>query len=91
MDAVTWLNAPPKWFRSTDFAERGFCPECGAPVAIHDFEARTVDLPVVLFDDPDAFPPQDDIWLESRRAWVALDPRLAHFQHSGSEDEKESE
>jgi len=91
MDAVTWLKAQPKWFRATDFAERGFCPECGASVSIHDFAARTLDLPVVLFDDPDVFPPQDDIWLESRRAWVALDPQLAHFQHSGSEDEKESE
>ena len=88
MDAVTWLEAEPKWFRSTDFAERGFCPECGASISIHDFEARTLDLPVVLFDDPDALAPQEDIWLENRRAWVALDSRLAHFQRSGPESDK---
>lgn len=84
---VTWLQAQPKWFRSTDFAERGFCSECGSPVAIHDFGYDTVDLPVVLFDDLEALRPADDIWLENRIAWVVLDPALAHHQGSGADAE----
>lgn len=84
---VTWLREPPKWFRSTDFAERGFCSACGSPVAIHDFGHSTVDLPIVLFDNPNALRPVDDIWLQSRIAWVALDPVLAHYQQSGEDAE----
>lgn len=82
---VTWLRAQPKWFRSTDFAERGFCPACGSPVAIHDFDHNTVDLPIVLFDNSDALRPVNDIWLQSRIDWVVLDPALAHHQDSGED------
>lgn len=91
MEHVTWLRAEPRWFGSTDFAERGFCPECGAPVTIHDFNARTLDLPVVLFDDPDALAPQDDIWLARRCAWVVPDPALTHYPGSGPMDSVEED
>ena len=85
---VTWTAAPPKWHRSTDFAERGFCPHCGSTVSIHDFTYQTMDLAVALFDNPNAFAPEDDIWRESRINWVALDPALPHYQRAGPEHEE---
>lgn len=86
MARVTWTTAAPTWHSATDFSARGFCNRCGSPLTIHDFLYKTYDLPVALFDEPDAFRPQDEIWLESRRAWVALDPALAHYGRNGPEE-----
>merc|ERR1712185_708386 len=42
-DRITWLNGrEPRWYRSSPWAERGFCPDCGAQMFY-----RRNDLPLV--------------------------------------------
>jgi hypothetical protein len=50
---VTWTRGIPKWFRSSDRAERGFCGACGTPLAYHtDGDEESVELAIGAFDDP---------------------------------------
>lgn len=90
MGQVEWIGAEPSWYRSSPIAERGFCPRCGTPLSIHDFKSETYDLPTVLFDDPERFAPEEDIWLNSRRTWVALDENLNHYSGSGPGGDEEA-
>lgn len=76
---VTWTGAEPTWRASSDRAERGFCPQCGTPVVFRYTEGDAIDLPSVLFDNPDTFAPQYDIWTDDHRSWVVLDEHLARF------------
>lgn len=87
---VAWIGAELSWYRSSTFAERGFCSQCGTPISIHDFASETYDLPTVLFDDPERFAPVEDIWLDSRRTWVVLDEDLNHYPRSGPGGDEEA-
>ena len=85
--AVHGRGQEPAWYASSDAAKRGFCPRCGTPVAFLYNDGRDIDLPSVLFDQPEAFPPQDEIWTDSRRSWVAPYPELPqHAQDRVDED-----
>lgn len=84
--AVRWMGVEPIWRASSDAAERGFCPECGTPVAFVYNQGDDVDLPCVLFDDPEMFTPKDEIWTDSRRSWVVLDTQLLRHARERPED-----
>ncbi len=50
---VEWTRGRPGWFRSSDRAERGFCPACGTPLAYHtDGDDASFELAIGAFDDP---------------------------------------
>ena len=50
---VTWTRGVPTWFRSSDRAERGFCSQCGTPLAYHtDGDDESFELAIGAFDDP---------------------------------------
>ena len=64
-----------KWFRSSDFAKRGFCPECGSALFWDDggdqvsINAGTLDQPtglqlgahIFVADKPDYYEIDDDL------------------------------
>ncbi|MFA5949404.1 MAG: GFA family protein [Hyphomicrobium sp.] len=70
--ALTWLNAEPRRFRSSNHVQRGFCPECGTPLT---YEAPDgVALAIAAFDAPAEIPPTVQYGLEGRLPYVgALD------------------
>lgn len=76
---VSWEGPEPTWYASSPTAERGFCPHCGSTIAFRYTQGNDIDLAVVLFDDPEAFPPDDELWTASRRRWTRLDPNLPHY------------
>jgi hypothetical protein len=49
--AVTWTRGEPKWFQSSNKARRGFCAECGTPLAYKENSGET-ELAIGAFDDP---------------------------------------
>ncbi|MCP5368972.1 MAG: GFA family protein [Hyphomicrobiales bacterium] len=73
---VTWLGDDPTWYRSSDTGERGFCPTCGATLTFRYVGGADVDLASVAFDDGDAFPPGDELWTQSERAWTSAQGHL---------------
>src|SRR5688500_18752298 len=36
IDAFEWLGATPAWYRSSEFADRGFCPTCGSTLGMRE-------------------------------------------------------
>jgi hypothetical protein len=48
---VEWTRGAPSWFQSSNKVRRGFCAQCGTPLA-YDFGASVVELAIGAFDDP---------------------------------------
>lgn len=79
-DQVTWEAQQPSWYRSSDIAERAFCPHCGSPLHFRVFDGKDTDIALAAFDDPDALMPADEIWTESQRAWVPASEHIPRHQ-----------
>jgi hypothetical protein len=48
---VTWSRGAPAWFQSSNQVRRGFCRDCGTPLA-YDSGADTLEMAIGAFDDP---------------------------------------
>ncbi len=53
---VEWTRGEPAWFASSNKVKRGFCRDCGTPLA-YDFGASAIELAIGAFDDPEQVPP----------------------------------
>jgi hypothetical protein len=53
---VTWTRGEPAWFQSSNKVRRGFCAQCGTPLA-YDFGASAIELAIGAFDNPELAPP----------------------------------
>jgi hypothetical protein len=53
---VTWTRGEPSWFQSSNKVRRGFCKECGTPLA-YDFGASVLEMSIGAFDDPEVAAP----------------------------------
>jgi len=36
VDAFSWIGAQPRRYRLSRYAERGFCPNCGSTISMHE-------------------------------------------------------
>ncbi|MEM9531456.1 MAG: GFA family protein [Pseudomonadota bacterium] len=81
---VTWTSVPrsafellsgaPRTFKSSSFAERWFCGQCGTPlVFLSDRHPQELDVTVASLDRPDRHAPQREIHGESQLPWVKSD------------------
>jgi hypothetical protein len=84
---VTWATVPaesfgyshgkPASFSSSAVGTREFCGACGTQLVFRDFEGGTLDVSLCSLDDPDAFAPQANTWVGTRRPWLhGFDERL---------------
>ncbi len=53
---VTWTRGVPTWFQSSNKVRRGFCAQCGTPLA-YDFGGAAIELAIGAFDNPELAPP----------------------------------
>ncbi|WP_338056353.1 GFA family protein [Sphingomonas aracearum] len=68
---VEWLTRAPDRFRSSPFARRGFCAECGTSLTYEGDGELHMDLTIGSFDHPARFRPMRHHGVESRHpAWV---------------------
>lgn len=71
---LTWTRVEPKHFQSSNFARRGFCPECGTPLT---FEAPDgIALAIAAFDHPEEIPPTIQWGIEAKLPYVDTIPSL---------------
>jgi hypothetical protein len=66
--AFSWTKGAPAVYRSSAAAERLFCPDCGAQLALRD-EPDYLDVTLASLDDPAAVRPSYHIWTSSRITW----------------------
>ena len=60
--SFTWVLREPQRYRSSQYAERGFCPECGSTLSMHEviLEDR-VQVTLGSLDSPEQVMPQDTV------------------------------
>lgn len=80
-----WVNAAPRWYRSSPFAERGFCPDCGSTLGMREeVLGDRVQVSVGSLDEPDRVHVQDHVWTSSRVSWFDTCDSLPRFPQSSS-------
>lgn len=83
LDHFTWVRGAPARYRSSAFAERGFCPECGSTISMHeDVLADRVQVTVGSLDQPERARIDDHVWTQEALPWFHVDDALPRFSRS---------
>jgi hypothetical protein len=79
-DGLVFERGTPVAFTSSPGKRRTFCGSCGTSLT-YEREDRpdSIDIHTATLDNPDAFPPVREIWLEEKIAWMVPIPQLAHY------------
>src|SRR5690242_10594653 len=84
-DALVFDQGEPVAFTSSPGKQRTFCGRCGTSLTYRrDDRPDSIDIHTATLDDPDAFPPVREIWLEDKIAWMASNPRFAQFPRTSA-------
>lgn len=67
---LVWTRQQPSWFRSSQAAERGFCPNCGTSLHFRYVGGDWIDVALASLDRPNAVVPEQQFGCESRLAWL---------------------
>lgn len=82
-DGLVFERGAPAVYRSSPDVERTFCGTCGTSLTYQRDSSRdSIDIHTATLDDPDAFPPTREIWLEDRIGWMATDLGIATYPRS---------
>ena len=73
--AVTWTRGTRKLYRSSSFASRGFCPDCGTPLTF-EFADNEPSITCGALDDPAALPPTKQCGVEGMLPFIDGIPSL---------------
>ena len=85
IDAFAWVSGEPHRYRSSRYAERGFCPECGSTLSMHEeVLANRVQVTLGSLDNPERVIPQDHVWTESQISWFEVEDELPRYPRSSS-------
>ena len=90
--AVRFIKGEPKYSArvgtSGKNTYRGFCPECGSPVAAKaDLIPDIQGLSAAGFDDPSGFKLVAHIWTASAQLWDYQSPDLSKFETTPTAEE----
>ncbi|MCH7635626.1 MAG: GFA family protein [Proteobacteria bacterium] len=75
-----------KYYKSSEFAERGFCPECGSSLVQRGSKDDWFSVSTGSFDHSEYFPPRVHSGIESQVSWLKVDdglPRQTTNEHMG--------
>ncbi|OQW60772.1 MAG: aldehyde-activating protein [Proteobacteria bacterium SG_bin9] len=65
-----WTRGKPGTFRSSNTAERDFCPACGTPLSYRATGGEYIELTMGSFDRPQDLTPAYTTGTEAKLAWV---------------------
>jgi hypothetical protein len=75
--ALRWTSGQPRIYRSSSWASRGFCADCGSPlVFIYDPKPERVWITVASLAHPDSLTPTEHWGVESWLPWLRIDDGL---------------
>ena len=82
--ALAWIEGEPAVYRSSQKAERLFCPTCGTQLVFREPAAPDkLDVTLASLDDPAAVRPTHHIWTASRIAWFETADDLPRYPEGG--------
>ena len=73
-----FVKGTPKWWQGS-LADRGFCRDCGSPIAFQYRGAEHITIWVGSLDHPEDFQPEAHWGVESRYSWVDIHPNLPAY------------
>jgi hypothetical protein len=72
-----FLSGEPRNYHSSPGVIRRFCGTCGSGISYENAKyPNSIDLTTMSLDDPLAFPPSGEVWLEHRVSWEAVNLSL---------------
>lgn len=100
--AVAWITVArsefrfvagfPQPYQSSPGVVRRFCSTCGTSLTYENAgNADSIDITTATLDQPEAFPPRQEVWLEHKIRWQPVNPGLQHFPRSMSSGKPERE
>ena len=79
-DKVVFDKGAPAIYASSPGVERGFCARCGTSLTYRRANRPGLfDVTTASLDDPGAFAPSKEIWVEERLSWITPNPDLPQF------------
>ena len=82
-ESFVWIGSEPKKYRSSKYAERGFCAACGSILSMHEeVLGERVQVTLGSLDHPELVQPDDHVWVQSRIAWFDIDDALPRYPAS---------
>ncbi|HEX4151589.1 MAG TPA: GFA family protein [Steroidobacteraceae bacterium] len=76
----------PASFPSSPGVIRQFCGRCGSALTYENIKTpASIDVTAATLDEPEAFPPTAEVWLENRLHWQPTDSSLGQYAGSSSE------
>lgn len=86
-ETFRFTRGQPAFYRSSTWAERGFCATCGTPLVFRD-ATDTIGVMVGSLDNPEDWPPTvgRHLGLESALSWLKIDDDLPRLR---TEDDPE--
>jgi len=83
--AFVWVSGEPAFFRSSPYAERSFCRECGSTLGMREeVLSDRIQIAVGTLDHPERVSIDDHVWTQSRIAWFDVADQLPRFATSSS-------
>jgi ribosomal protein S18 acetylase RimI-like enzyme len=80
-----WLHGEPARYRSSEFAERGFCPSCGSTLSMHEAVlVERVQVTVGSLDAPHRVRIDDHVWTQEQIPWFRIADGLPRFAMNSS-------
>lgn len=77
---VEFLAGETRSFHSSPGVLRRFCPNCGSQISYETAASPAcIDLTTATLDDPTAFPPAREVWVQEKLWWEAVNHSLDHY------------
>ena len=70
--ALSFTRGTPQLYRSTPFAERGFCGMCGTPLTFRYLRSDWIAVSIGSLDRPEKVRPQIHWGIESQIPWLIM-------------------
>ena len=70
--ALSFTQGTPRLYRSTPFAERGFCGTCGTPLTFRYLRSDWIAISIGSLDRPDKVRPEIHWGIDSRMPWLTM-------------------
>ena len=80
-----WVRGEPALYQSSEFAQRGFCANCGSTLSMHEeVLADRMLIAVGSLDEPNQVHIDDHVWTKDQISWFRIDDGLPRFRTSSS-------
>lgn len=78
--SLHFTGTEPRYFRSSPFAERGFCSNCGSRLMYRMLSGDYFTVTVGSLDHPESASPEKHYCVESQIAWYKTDDKLPRLR-----------